>query len=115
MVLLFNKFEVGSMSQIASDRGILDTLADVARGAVQGRGLRIQVKTNLGPPVTIYDYDDPSQDGPAFIKAGLVMTDRFGKPMATYGTIPETDYILVGSAAVFVAMVTVLIVRGLRK
>lgn len=103
------------MSQVATGDNILDVLADVARGAAQGRGLRVQVKTNLGPAVTVYDYDDPTSDGPAFVKAGVIVTDRFGKTMATYGKVPPTDYILVGSISAFAVMALVLILRGLKN
>lgn len=103
------------MSQIANNTDILDVLSDVARGAAQGRGLRVKIKTNFGPAVTVYDYDDPSRDGPAFVKAGIIVTDRFDNTMTTYGTIPRTDYILLGSVAAAAVMITVLVIRGIRK
>lgn len=94
---------------------LLDDLKAAATSAAENRGIRVLVKTNLGPAIPIYNSDSPSSGGPSLVKAGVIVTDRSGKELATYGGRPKTDWLMVSGIVLMVASAGVLMVRGLRK
>lgn len=94
---------------------ILQGLGAAARGAAQGRGVRVLIKTNLGPAFTVYDHDDPGADGPGFLKAGVMIQDRNGQPIGKLGTIPQTDWLVLGAILAVVGAGVFLMVRGVVK
>lgn len=93
---------------------LLDDLKAAATAAAENRGIRVLVKTNLGPAIPIYNSDSPSS-GPGLIKAGVIVTDRNGKELAAYGGKPPTDWLMVSGLVLMIASAGVLMVRGLKK
>lgn len=70
------------------------------------RGWRAEVKTNLGPPITVYN----AAGGRSLldllgVKATLVIRENSsGRVLAAYGDPPPTNPVLVGVLAVSVAL-----------
>lgn len=93
---------------------LFDDLQTAARGYAQGKGLKVLIKTNLGPAITVYDADAPDS-GPGLVKAGVILTDRTGNEITTYGKIPKTDWLIVGALVTMVTAAGVLMVKGIMK
>lgn len=107
-----------------------DELLGIASDYVQSGGLRVSVKTNLGPEFTVATSNlvssggDGSQDaaggsggvlGLLGVRAAVIVRDRNGNRLATYGAVPETE---VWRVAVFVgiaSLLTIVMLRGLLK
>lgn len=86
-----------------------DLLRQTAQNEISRRGLRVQVKTELGPAFTLYDSDKP---GGGQLAAGVIVTDRNGEKLAEYGGWPKTNYLKAGAVAAFILGMSFLVVRG---
>lgn len=92
---------------------VLDQVIDLAGDYVNSGGLRVSVKTNLGPAIPV--YSGQRQGGLAAmlgLKAGVIVTDRNGKEVARYGAPPPTEPIKVILVAVLVGLLGLALVRG---
>lgn len=75
-------------------------------------GLKVYVKTNLGPELLVYDARAPLERG-GIIKAGAVVRDSSGREVTRFGEYPATDRVLAGALIAAAALLAYLIGRGL--
>lgn len=88
-------------------------LGDIAGAALQGGGLRVAVKTNLGPE---FQVGEGSGFAKALgIQAAVIVRDRQGSVLFTHGTPPPTNPALVAAFAAAAALLGYLLVRGVLK
>lgn len=85
-----------------------------AQGYVTGGGVRVYLKTNLGPEVPLYTG---ASDGPGLLSAlgietGLIVRDAQGNIVTTYNDPPETDPIKAGLVLAALAGAVFLLMRG---
>lgn len=90
------------------------SLNTILSGYTSYKGVKLYIKTNLGPEILAYDSDTPDS-APGFIKAGVRVTDREGNDVASYGGQPRTNYIVLGAIALMLTTGTTLLIRGLKK
>lgn len=92
-------------------------LSSAAGNYLASSGLRAEIKTNLGPPVTIYNAT-PSGFSIADalgIQAALVVRDANGNVLASYGDPPATDPVLVSALALAFLATAVLLYKLIRR
>lgn len=99
---------------------VLDRIADTLRSAagdyLASGAVRLEVKTNLGPPITLYDGgDSQSLAGALGVKAALVVRRSDGSVIASYGEPPATDPVLIATWAVALAAIGALLVLVIRR
>lgn len=108
-----------------------DEVLGIADDYVRSGGVRINVKTNLGPEFTVATSSITSGGGATGsggggsssdgllgllgVRAAVIVRDRSGHRLATYGEVPATQPWRVAALVGVVALVTVLIVRGAIK
>ena len=92
-----------------------DELAQALEGAAQLRGVRVRLKTNLGPAVTVYDADAPPPSFPLRLRAGVIIEDREGRRIASAGGWPATDWPLVIALGALALGGAALVVRGVLR
>lgn len=101
------------MSDIISD------LRNLATEYVQSGGVQVFVKTNYGPELPVYTGAGTSQPGePGIgdllgIKAQVIIRNKAGKVIQTYGEPAPTEPLKVAVLLAVVALLGVVIVRGL--
>lgn len=74
-------------------------------------GLKVYVKTNLGPEILVHDAAAPSSRG--IIQAGAVVRDSTGRELARIGDYPATNRTLAAGIIAAAVLVAYLIGRGL--
>ena len=89
-----------------------DVLTRIALDEAQSRGLRVAVKTDLGPEVTVYDATRPP--GPSLVRFGVVVRDKTGQVLARYGDYPPTNWIKAGSLVLVAGVLAVAVWRGMK-
>jgi hypothetical protein len=107
---------------------LLDDVLSIARGYVRG-GVRIGIKTNLGPEIPVasasFNAGDGGEGGEGGggggvahllgLRAAVVVRDAEGGVISTYGEPPKTDPVRAVVAAVLAAGLVFVIIRGLTK
>jgi len=109
-----------------------DELLGVADDYVKSGGIRVGIKTNLGPEITVATSSVVSSGGSQGsgsagssrsegllgllgVRAAVIVRDRKGNRLATYGDVPDTEMwrvaVFVGAAA----LLTFLMMRGILK
>lgn len=111
------------MAESSGWRGLLDGLLGVA-GEYVSQGVRISVKTNFGPEISLgrASFGDGATSDPGGggfslgaligVKAAVIVRDADGREIATYGEPPPTDPVRVVVGLVILAGVVYLLVRG---
>lgn len=95
---------------------VLDILKQVGETAYQAQtgGLRVSVKTNLGPEFDV--WDGRSKTGSLAqllgIRGAIIVRDRDGKPIFVQGEPPATNWILTALYGAGIAYLGYLIWRG---
>jgi hypothetical protein len=100
--------------------GVLDIAGDYVRS-----GIRVSVKTNLGPEIPIYSGGLQGADGSGSgggglggllgIKAAVVVRDASGNTISTIGQVPATDPVRAILAALVLAGLVFVIYRGVTR
>ena len=94
---------------------VLTDITGLARDFVSSGGLRVSVKTNLGPEIPV--FTGQGQGGLAELigfEAGVIVRDREGNLVTTYGNPPATDYVKAAILAGASLAIIVILIRGLR-
>jgi hypothetical protein len=99
----------GYFGQLGAD------LLGIAREAVSSGGVRVYVKTNLGPEVRVSGSDGRGLADALGIRAAVVVRDRDGRKIAGYGEYPATDPLRAGALWGAVALAVYLLLRGVLK
>jgi hypothetical protein len=106
--------------------GLLDRALGLARDYV-GDGVRVSVKTNFGPELPVARAQLSSGGGAGGegspggisgllgVKAAVIVRNKDGEILATYGEVPKTEPWRALVAILLVAGVGFLIVRGALK
>ena len=92
---------------------IAEEVIDLAGDYVRGGGLRVSVKTNLGPELPV--YNGGSSGGLIDllgIKAGVIVRGKDGGVIASYGDPPPTEPIKVVLLALVVGLIGIALIRG---
>jgi hypothetical protein len=94
----------------------LKAAGGIAYNAQTG-GLRVGVKTNLGPEFTVWDGQSKTGGIAQLlgIKGAIIVRDASGKTLMVQGEPPETNYILTAAYAAGLAYVGYLVWRGLTR
>jgi hypothetical protein len=96
---------------------ILSDLKNLATEYVQSGGVQVFVKTNYGPELPVYTGTDKTgQPGIADLlglKAQVIVKNKSGKIIQTYGEPAPTEPLKVAAVLAVVALLGVVIVRGL--
>jgi len=114
---------------VAAWQEFADELVGIAGDYVRSGGIQVAVKTNLGPEFTVATSSMRSGGGSGQgggsggggllsllgVRASVVVRDKSGNRIATYGEYPQTSYIRAAVAAGLVAVVAGVFVRGLMK
>ena len=90
-------------------------LLGLAREAVTRGGVRVYVKTNLGPEFPVSGGGGGGLGDLLGLKAGVVVRDKAGAKLASYGGYPATDPMRAAVLWGSVALVAFLLVRGVLK
>lgn len=96
---------------MATAADILQQLAQAGAAAtdLQAGGASVQIKTNYGPPITVYTAT-PTNAPPSLIsqaiglQGGVRVLDASGNVVAQYGAWPDTDPVRVGVAVGVLAL-----------
>ena len=95
----------------------LDDLRGLATEYVQSGGVQVFVKTNYGPEIPVYTGADKSgQPGIGDllgVKAQVIVKKKSGKVVQTYGEPAPTEPLKVTAVLAVVAVLGIVIVRGL--
>ena len=92
----------------------LGELGDIA-GAALRSGVRVSVKTNLGPEFQVASRDQGGVLRALGIKAAVIVRDRQGSVIVAHGEVPPTNWIRAGTLLAAAALAGFLLVRGLVK
>lgn len=96
----------------------LDLLKQVGETAYQAQtgGLRVSVKTNLGPEFDVWDGSASNRTGSLAqalgIRGAIIVRDRAGKVIMVHGEPPETNLILAGALLAGASYLAYLLWRG---
>ncbi len=92
-------------------------LLSLGREYATGGSVQVHLKTNLGPAIPIYTgtSSEPSILDTLGLRAGLIVTDRNGKPVTTYGDPAPTDPLLFGLLVLSGLSLAGLLLRGVWK
>lgn len=95
---------------------VLKAAGNVAYNAQTG-GLRVGVKTNLGPEFTVWDGKSKSGGIAQMlgIKGAIIVRDANGKVLLVQGEPPETNVLLAGLYLAGAAYLGYLLWRGIRR
>jgi len=93
---------------------LTDGLTNLASEYVTSGGLRVSVKTNMGPEIPVFSGD---QSGGGIvsalgIKAGVIVRNNRGEVVTTYGDPPPTDPVKVALLVGVGMALAVVIIRG---
>lgn len=80
-------------------------------------GLRVAVKTNLGPEVVVYNADQPAERSALadMLQLGVIVRDRYGTVLAKHGGYPQTNPLLAGGLLLGFGGLLYVIGRGLAR
>lgn len=92
-----------------------DVLGRAALNEARDLGLTVSVKTDVTPEVTVFDANAPIATGPGFLQAGIVVRDRTGKVIASYGDYPPINWFKVAALGLALAALGLVLVRGVVK
>ena len=110
-------------------QSLLSSGLGIAEGYVAG-GISVSVKTNYGPEIPIYSGAmsggastgaGGTPSSPSLLstllglKAAVIVRDATGRTLTTFGTPPATDPVRVGVALGIVALVALIMFRGVLK
>lgn len=93
-----------------------DEALSIGRAAVDTGGVRVSIKTNLGPeiPVSLGGSQAEGEGGGLLgFKAAVIIRDRKGQTVARYGKVPETEPFKVILLLAPLAILGLVLVRGL--
>lgn len=95
----------------------LDQLTALARAKVTGAGVRVYLKTNLGPAVPLYtgSTGEPGLLSSLGVKGGVIVTDAQGNTLARYGEPVATDPLKAGLILGALGLVGFIVLRGILK
>lgn len=93
-----------------------DTLGEVGELAGQALrgGLKVSVKTNLGPELAVSGQGRGLAEALG-IKAAVIVRDRDGRQLVTYGTPPATEPLRVALLAIIAGALGWLFIRGVLR
>lgn len=111
------------MSQVGD---ALDDILGIARSYVAGGGVRVSVKTNFGPELSVYAGElsrgASGGQGGGFslsrlvgLKAAVIVRDGRGATIATYGDYPATEPLRAVLALLALGALGFVLVRGVLK
>lgn len=74
---------------------VIDSIKNYARDSVASTGVKVYIKTDLGPELQVFDSDAPAgkSGGALPIRYAVRVTDRNGVELANYGEYPKTSLI----------------------
>ena len=96
----------------------LDELTEIAGEYVRQGGVLAFVKTNLGPEIPIYSGTPTGERGlldALGIQAALIIRNRDGRVLASYGDPPATNPFLVTAFAIGATVAVLVAVKVIRK
>ena len=93
---------------------VRDVVLELAGAYASSGAITAELKTNLGPAVTIYAGGGPGLLDRLGIKAAVVVK-RDGVPIASTGDPPETEPLTAAALVAAVLIVAALLVVGVRK
>lgn len=89
-------------------------LIDLAGDIVRSGGVRVSVKTNLGPEIPV--FNGTGQGGGIAralgLEAGVIVRDRNGRVIATHGDPPPTEPLKVAALLALVSLLSFVLIRG---
>jgi hypothetical protein len=99
-------------------RDLIGVIGRVTGSAIQSSGVRVSVKTNLGPEFTV--WDGPAKAGAGLaqsigIRGAVIVRDAQGNVLFTHGEPPETNLLLSAIFFSVAAYIGFLIWRGATK
>ncbi len=94
---------------------IRDEILTLLQSEAIRRSVRVRLKTNLGPAITIYDARRPQGASLPMIRAGVVVEDASGARLFAAGGWPETDWPLAAALGAAGAAILFFTVRGIMK
>lgn len=94
-------------------RDFVGELGDIAGQALTGGGVRVAVKTNLGPEFEVGEGAGLTRA--LGIRAAVIVRDRRGRLLFTHGDPPPTNPLLVAVLAAAIALLAFTLLRGLVK
>lgn len=89
-------------------------LGSVAREAVASGGVRVFVKTNLGPELAVTGGGSGLFDALG-IKAGVIVRDKHGNTLASHGGYPATDPLKVALLVAVAGALGFILLRGVLR
>jgi hypothetical protein len=89
-------------------------LGELARDAFRSGGVRVFVKTNLGPEFPVSGGGGGLADALG-LQAGVVLRDRQGNRIASYGGYPPTDPFRVALLVAAAGALGFLLLRGVLR
>lgn len=96
-------------------QGLSESVSALARDAVSSGGVRVYVKTNFGPEFPVSGGDGPGLAELVGLKAGVVVRDRRGAKLASYGGYPPTDPARVALLLALAGLLGFVLIRGVFK
>lgn len=94
---------------------VVDTLLELAGAYATSGAITAELKTNLGPPITIYS----GSGGPGILDAlgikAAVIVKRDGQTIATTGDAPATEPLVIAALALLAALVVALLIVAVRR
>ena len=94
----------------------LDYFQAAATDALDRSGLTVRIKSNLGPPVTVYQAGDKSPPSPLarLLSVGVRIEDGNGRVLQEWGGWPATNQAAVLGLSLVAGLALLLMLRGLR-
>lgn len=91
-----------------------DELFDIAGSYVRQGGVRVSVKTNLGPELPIFSGtgEGGGLASKLGLKAGVIVRSQDGSTIATYGDPAPTEPIKVIALAIVLGVIGIVLIRG---
>ena len=94
---------------------LVEDAADIAGDYLRSGGIRVNVKTNLGPELTVYD-GKPKRGGlGSFVRAQVIVRQADGDAIATYGEPAPTEPLKVIALVAAVSLIGLVLIRGVLK
>lgn len=89
-----------------------DQLGELAGELLESGGVQVWVKTNLGPPWRVSGGEGGGLAELLGLKAAVLVTDRSGRRLASYGTPPPTEPLKVALLVAVAGALGFLLLRG---
>lgn len=89
-----------------------EALGQLAGELLESGGVQVWVKTNLGPPLRVAGGAGGGLADALGLKAAVLVTDRQGRKLASYGTPPPTEPMRVALLIAVAGVLGFLLLRG---